>query len=74
MIEEKKIGNFNDIIREEKEKILIAIAFDEFEKNMPKSKEASALGMHKMYKALVPAVKLIIHYYEVERVILDKYE
>ena len=54
-------------LEEEKEKTLIAIAFSEFEKNMPKSKEASALGMKKMYLAFVPAIKVIIHYYETEK-------
>lgn len=64
---DKTLEKIAFIINSEKEKGLISIAFSEFEKNMPKSKEASALGMEKMYKAFVPAIKVVIHYYETEK-------
>jgi nitrate reductase beta subunit len=46
------------------EKALIAISFQYFEEAIPKSLEASALGMEKMYYAYLPAIKAVMDYYK----------
>lgn len=43
----------------QKEKALLAVAFDEFSKNLPKSLERDALGDEKMYQAFVPAMRVV---------------
>ena len=55
---------------------LLAICFGVLEENMPKSLEASALGMEKIYRAFVPAFKVALKEQE-ERIrgeILEKIE